>query len=442
MQEFDDFFKGLNLEKEKYESKYTKTSNEEKVNGEDNFIIEIDSEEVDKLYESGLAKINHIEEELNDFFVEREEIIKDALRALVIGQHMFLYGPPGTGKSLLVYNICKRIDGARYFQWLLNKTSDPAEILGPYSIKAMEQDKFLRKTNGKLPEAHIAFIDEIWKSNEPTLNILLPLLNEKIFYNDGKAIKVPLVSMFCASNEIPDDESLNALYDRIIFRDYLGYVKDTDNKLKMFKNYVSMRNSENEIKVNTKIKLEEIYALQKKTETIEIKDDIYLDFIKLMDNLERNGIIISDRRKNECLKVIQGNALLCGRNYAVVEDFEALKNILWNDLDDIAIIETNIIKIINPYDDKVRDYVRKFNEIKEEIDYIEDKDEKIRATIEAKVSIENIIKRLNILIEEAQNKGKDTKNMIKKKKYIEDYNERIMKEVLGIDLSFQENSDI
>ncbi len=67
---------------------------------------------------------------------------------------------------------------------------------------------------------------------------------------------------------------------------------------------------------------------------------------------------------------------------------------------------------------------------------------KIRATIEAKVSIENIIKRLNILIEEAQNKGKDTKNMIKKKKYIEDYNERIMKEVLGIDLSFQENSDI
>ncbi len=166
MREFDDFFKGLNLEKEKYESKYTKTSNEEKTNDEDNFIIEIDWKEVDKLYESGLAKINLIEEELNDFFVEREEIIKDALRALVIGQHMFLYGPPGTGKSLLVYNICKRIDGARYFQWLLNKTSDPAEILGPYSIKAMEQDKFLRKTNGKLPEAHIAFIDEIWKSNE------------------------------------------------------------------------------------------------------------------------------------------------------------------------------------------------------------------------------------------------------------------------------------
>ncbi len=442
MQEFDGFFEGLNLEKEEYKSQYEKTNNKEEIKIADNLIIEMDSKEIDSFYESGLKKIDLIEKELNDFFVEREEVIKDALRALVIGQHMFLYGPPGTGKSLLVYNICKRIDGSRYFQWLLNKTSDPAEILGPYSIKAMEQDKFLRKTSGKLPEAHIAFIDEIWKSNEPTLNILLPLLNEKIFYNDGKAIKVPLVSMFCASNEIPDDESLNALYDRIIFRDYLGYVKDTDNKLKMFKNYVNMRKNKNEIKVNTKIKLEEIYALQKKTETIEIKDDIYLDFIKLMDSLERDGIFISDRRKNECLKVIQGNALLCGRNYVVVEDFEALKNVLWNDIDDIVIIETNIIKVINPYDDKVRDYTRKFNEIKEEIDYIEDKDEKIRATIEAKVSIENIIKRLNILIEAARNKGKDTKNMINKRKYIEDYNESIMKEVLGIDLNFEGHSDI
>ncbi|MDS1004611.1 AAA family ATPase [Clostridium sporogenes] len=442
MQEFDDFFEGLSLEKEEYKSQYAKNNNKEEIKIEDNLAIEMDSKEIDSFYESGLKKINLIEKELNDFFVEREEVIKDALRALVIGQHMFLYGPPGTGKSLLVYNICKRIDGARYFQWLLNKTSDPAEILGPYSIKAMEQDKFLRKTNGKLPEAHIAFIDEIWKSNEPTLNILLPLLNEKIFYNDGKAIKVPLVSMFCASNEIPDDESLNALYDRIIFRDYLGYVKDTDNKLKMFKNYINMRKNKNEIKVNTKIKLEEIYALQKKTEIIEVKDDIYLDFIKLMDNLERDGIFISDRRKNECLKVIQGNALLCGRNYVIVEDLEALKNVLWNDIDDITIIETNIIKVINPYDDKVRDYTRKFNEIKEEIDYIEDKDEKIRATIEAKVSIENIIKRLNILIESARNKGKDTKNMINKRKYIEDYNESIMKEVLGIDLNFEGHSDI
>ena len=44
---------------------------------------------------------------------------------------------------------------------MLNKTSDPSEILGPFSVKEMENDKFMRITTGKLPEAHIAFMDEV-----------------------------------------------------------------------------------------------------------------------------------------------------------------------------------------------------------------------------------------------------------------------------------------
>lgn len=398
--------------------------------------IKVDQFEINKLSEEGIIKLKKIEKELNDKFIEREDVIKDCMRALVIGQHMFLYGPPGTGKSLLISNLCKRIKASKYFQWLLNKTSDPSEILGPYSIKAIEKDRFLRKTQGKLPEANIVFLDEIWKSNEPTLNILLPILNEKIFYNDSKIIEVPLISMFCASNEIPDDDSLNALYDRIIFREHLDYIKDTDNKIKMLKNYVKGRRDE-EASLETKISLEEIYTIQNKVKDVEISDHIYLDFIKLMEGLKREGIIISDRRKNECLKVLQGAAILEERNYVVVEDFEALRNVLWTELDDVVIIETQITKVINPYDDKVNDYMRKFNEIKEEIDSIQNKDEKIRSTIEGKVSIENILKKLDFLIKEAESKRKNTDSMIEKKNYIKDYNKKIMKQVLGIDFNHE-----
>lgn len=91
---------------------------------------------------------------------------------------------------------------------MLNKTSDPSEILGPYSIKEMENDKFMRITTGKLPEAHIAFIDECFKANAPVLNILLPIMNEKIFYNDGKPNNIPLMTMIGASNEGPEDKSI------------------------------------------------------------------------------------------------------------------------------------------------------------------------------------------------------------------------------------------
>ncbi|MFA5523756.1 MAG: AAA family ATPase [Tissierellales bacterium] len=125
--------------------------------------------------ETAIDKLNNISKELNDIFVEREKVIENSIRALITGQAVLLIGPPGTAKSALTNALCNRIENGRYFSWLLNRTSDPAEILGPFSIKEMENDKFMRVTKGKLPEAEIAFLDEVFKCNEPTLNILLPI---------------------------------------------------------------------------------------------------------------------------------------------------------------------------------------------------------------------------------------------------------------------------
>lgn len=116
---------------------------------------------VDQLATNGIAKLKDIETYLNARFIERDEVVKNVLRSLAIGTNMLLLGDPGTGKSDLIQTANGLIEGARYFSWLVNRTSDPAELVGPYSIKAMEQDKFIRKTEGKLPEAHLCFIDEI-----------------------------------------------------------------------------------------------------------------------------------------------------------------------------------------------------------------------------------------------------------------------------------------
>lgn len=97
----------------------------------------------------------------------------DLVRALAIGEHMMMIGPPGTGKSLLARSICEHIEDGCYFEWLLNRTTDPSALLGPYSIKGMEQDMFVRKSVNMLPDAHICFLDEFGKANEPVLNILL-----------------------------------------------------------------------------------------------------------------------------------------------------------------------------------------------------------------------------------------------------------------------------
>ena len=103
---------------------------------------------------------------------------------------------------MLADELCRRIEGANYFQWLLTKFSTPEEIFGAVSLKGLEEDDYRRVTMHKLPEAHIAFLDEIFKANSSILNALLTVINERVFHNGRERVQVPLITMFGASQRI------------------------------------------------------------------------------------------------------------------------------------------------------------------------------------------------------------------------------------------------
>jgi MoxR-like ATPase len=82
---------------------------------------------------------------------------------------------------------------------------------------------------GFLPTASIAFLDEIFKANSAILNTLLTILNEREFDNGSSSAKreaCPIRCVVGASNELPESEELDALYDRFLLRKEVLPVSD------------------------------------------------------------------------------------------------------------------------------------------------------------------------------------------------------------------------
>src|SRR5262249_61769886 len=124
--------------------------------------------------------------------IERDEEIDLVLTALVAQEHVLLVGPPGCAKSLLLDSLMRWMSGRR-FSILLNRFTTPEEVLGPISVSGLKADVYRRVTSGKLPEADLCFLDEVFKASSAILNVLLKILNERTYeVGDGTTVKVPL----------------------------------------------------------------------------------------------------------------------------------------------------------------------------------------------------------------------------------------------------------
>jgi len=145
---------------------------------------------------NAVKALNDIEQTASELFVEREDAIHTAIVCVITGNHHLQYGPPGTAKSMLTRYLNKAIENSVYFETLLTKSSDEAQLFGPYSLKGLENDEYRRNTASRIPEANILFVDEIYKCNSAVLNALLSVMNEKIYHNGADILELPLITMF------------------------------------------------------------------------------------------------------------------------------------------------------------------------------------------------------------------------------------------------------
>ena len=154
------------------------------------------------------------------FFVGKSEIIDLMTLCAIAQEPLLLVGPPGTAKSALVLKFREAlgISDDAYFEYMLTRFTEPSEVMGPIDIERLRGGEYIRRVQGKLPTAELVFLDEIFKSNSAILNSLLTVINERKYYQDGRAVPVPLRILFAATNDIPGQAELAALKDRFCIK--------------------------------------------------------------------------------------------------------------------------------------------------------------------------------------------------------------------------------
>ena len=194
-------------------------------------------------------RIEKLLDVLGSGLYEKETAVKLGLLTALAGESMFMLGAPGCAKSMITRRIKEAFkaddkDGVKYFETLLNQFTTPEEVFGNISLKALngelpdengnKKEEYRRLTDKMLPEADIAFLDEIWKASPAILNTLLTIVNERKFHNGSKVMNVPLKALFAASNELPaKGKGLEALYDRFILRLPVDFIKNEDDFFEM-----------------------------------------------------------------------------------------------------------------------------------------------------------------------------------------------------------------
>jgi len=310
------------------------------------------------------TQLRHLETELNEFYLEREDVIRTALLALLAAEHLFILGSPGTAKSDLIVRIFNAIKGARHMEVALSKHRPSEAVLGPLDVKRFrETGEYLLRREGYATQVELLFLDEIGKMSAILGHDLLALLNERKYHEvtDGRsAHPAPLSSAFCASNEMLTEESDDAAatFDRLLFRIVVENIQGRGNFARLL--------TASDPVITTEIKWDELkQAIDDEVPAIQLSEATVQSLVNLREAFRAASIVPSDRRWRACRKALQASAFLAGRTEVLDEDLEVLRFVLWDTLEQRERVERLCLSASSPFVDQVfelREQLREVND--------------------------------------------------------------------------------
>jgi MoxR-like ATPase len=257
-----------------------------------------------------LDSLSELRFKLADMFVGRELEIDATIASLISGEPAILVGPPGTAKTAMVEALAKLVS-AKYFYYLLTRFTEPDELLGPLDIRALREGVYARVTAGRLPEAEIAFLDEVFKASSAIRNTLLDIILHRRFLNNGTYVKLPLLTLYTASNEVSTDAEDQAFYDRLTIR---CFVKPVEAPLWEELLVKGVRLATETLDPSPVLGVEQVKeykrAVNARASEMLADPDLRSKIVVALAELKNRGVELSDRRKVKLVIVAAAYSIL------------------------------------------------------------------------------------------------------------------------------------
>ncbi len=302
------------------------------------------------------TRFRKVREDLRAVFREREDAIECISLAALSGCHVLLVGPPGTAKSALFFGFLASFPDARKFQTLVTKFGTEDEYFGPVKLSALKNDKWERNLDGRLAGVECAFLDEVFKGSDSVLNTLLSAMNERLY----KGQPIPLRMLVGASNELPEEEILAAVYDRFLLRDLVEYV-EADAA------WAELVSKPPRYTPSVQISLAEWDAAREDVSKVTMPDRIVQELLRVRKDLKGNGVVVSDRRWIALTQVLRAAAWIDDCPEVELDHVAVLKYGLWQKPDDRARVKavldtvdrSAVAKAIQVVDQALRTYAQR-----------------------------------------------------------------------------------
>lgn len=268
--------------------------------------------------------VNDIINEVSKIIVDKNNIIKLLLMAILANGHVLIEDFPGLAKTLMAKSLAKVL-GCKFSRVQFTPDLLPADIIG--SVIYNQSTESFEFRAGPI-FTNILLGDEINRAPPKTQSALLEAMQEHQVTVEGKTYKLPNPFIVIATQNPIEYEGTyplpEAQVDRFIMKINIGY-PSKEGEIEMLKRRILRKTDD--VELRTLATPEIIVESQKVIEDVYVSDEILNYIVDIIRATRKHNYVevgVSPRGALALLKLSRVKAVIDGRDYVIPDDVKEI----------------------------------------------------------------------------------------------------------------------